>query len=113
MSAYRDACEALSKIAEQARHEVTADAVERLDPSAYPFIVEALGAYSVAVHLATQEATANAVEGVEADECVTRWEGRLAAAQARLGDAVNAAAVLGAVGDSGMCELTEGGREDA
>ncbi|WP_249020563.1 hypothetical protein [Conexibacter sp. S30A1] len=98
MSAYRDACEALSKIAEQARHAVTADAVEQLDPAAYLFIVEALGAYSVAVHLATQEATANAVEGVDEIEVVARWEARLAAAQARLSDAVGAAVVLGAVG---------------
>ena len=98
MSAYRDAREALSQLAEQARAEVTAEAVERLDPSAYPFIVQALGAYAAAVHWATQEALALAVESVDEIEVVARWEQRLAAARARLSDAVGVALVLGAVG---------------
>ena len=98
MSAYRDAREALSQLAEQARAEVTAEAVERLDPSAYLYVSGALQEYAAAVHLATLEATANAVEGVCEIEVVARWEARLTAAQARLSDAVNAAVVLGGVG---------------
>ena len=101
MSHYSDARQALTQIAEQARHEVTAEAVERLDPSAYLYVSGALQEYAAAVHDATQEATALAVEGVAAGECITRWEGRLAAAQARLSDAVAAALVLGSVGGGG------------
>lgn len=98
MSAYQDAREALQAIAEQARAEITAEAVEALDPAAYLYVSAALQDYAAAVHDATQEATALAVEGVESGECITRWEGRLAAAQGRLSDAVAAALVLGAVG---------------
>ncbi|WP_249021048.1 hypothetical protein [Conexibacter sp. S30A1] len=98
MSSYQDARQALTQLAEQARHEVTGPAVEALDPSAYLYVAGALQDYARAVHDATQEATALAVEGVEADECVTRWETRLATAQRRLSDAVNAALVLSGVG---------------
>ena len=100
MSAYHDAREALTQLAEQARHEVTGPAVEALDPSAYLYVSGALQEYAAAVHLATQEALALAVESVCEIEVVARWEGRLATAQDRLSDAVGAALVLGALGGS-------------
>lgn len=101
MSSYRDAREALEAIANEARQEVTTEA-ERLDPSAYPFVIEAVDRYAHAVHYATSEATALAVEGVEAVECVARWEQRLAAARARLSDTVGAAVLLSGLGDDAL-----------
>ena len=95
MSAYRDAREALEAIADKARQEVTAEA-ERLDPSAYPFVIEAVDCYARAVHCATSEATALAVEGVEETAVVAHWEQRVGSAQSRLSDAVNAALAVGA-----------------
>ena len=106
MGAYRDARRALEAIADEAKREVTAEA-DRLDQSAYGYVIEAVERYAQAVHSATSEATALAVEGIEAVECVTRWEQRLAAAQARLSDAVGAAVALSGLGTTDTREQAQ------
>ena len=98
MSSYREARKALEAIGANARQEATAKVAERLDPSAYGYVLEAVERCAAEVHSATLEATANAVEGVEATEVVASWEARFSAAQARLSDAVGAAVLRSTLG---------------
>ena len=102
MSAYRDAREALEAIGANACQEVTAQAADRLDPSAFGFVVEAVDRCAAQVHAATLEATALAVEGVGASEVVAQWEARFSAAQQRLSDTVGAAVLLSGLGGDAL-----------